>query len=128
MAALSRQPRNFIKASPAPAKASPHQFLCKDYQQLEKAGRRLHFIKASPNGRFIKGKQMASPNDNFIKQVQWQFCQGQPDGHFIKAAILLMQIAISSKPMAILSKLIAIAVLSRPAIVTSSRPAPMAIL
>ena len=77
----------------------PTSFLCKDYQQLEKAGRRLHFIKASPNGRFIKGKQMASPNDNFIKQVQWPLCQGQPEGHFIKAAlimILLMQIAISS--------------------------------
>ena len=80
-----------------------------------------HFIKASPvwplcqeqpNCNFNK----ASPNGNFIKQVEWQVYQGQPEGHFVQAApvaILSKQMAVSSKPIAALPK--PMAILSKPA-------------
>ena len=38
---------------------------------------RWPLYQGQANGNFIK----ASPNDNFIKQVQWQLYQGQPEDH-----------------------------------------------
>ena len=101
MAALSGPNGRFIKASPVWP-------LCQE----------------QPNCNFIK----ASPNGNFIKQVKWQVYQGQPEGHFVKAApvaILSRQIAVSSKPIAALSNQ---SRLLKAGHGNLSRPAPVATL